>query len=55
MIRSVEAGPCPECGYTWQAHPEPATAICPRCASYSVGADNSNTLRVEVPDLDAVQ
>jgi predicted Zn-ribbon and HTH transcriptional regulator len=52
MIRSVEAGPCPECDYTFKAHPAAETAMCPRCAESGVGSDNSDTPRVEVPDRD---
>lgn len=50
MTRSVEAGPCPDCGYTWNANPRATTAMCPRCANYGVGADNSDVPRVEVPE-----
>lgn len=49
----IEPGPCSECEYTWQGHPKPQTAICPRCADYGVGADNSDTPHVEVPNSKA--
>lgn len=51
---SVEAGPCPDCGATWSANYQAEQAMCPNCAEYGVGADNSDTPRVDVPDLDDV-
>jgi len=50
MTRSVEAGPCSECGYTWNAHPAPDQAYCPRCWNADIGADNDDTPRVKLTE-----